>query len=63
MKYDVHIENNNSGYIYTYCYFYLDESFSRNLIEVFTYNHMALMSLRSRSLVKAYMVLTRGDHL
>ena len=37
---------------------------SRNLDEVFTYNHyMALMSLRSRSHVKASMVLTRADHL
>ena len=34
---------------------------SRNLDEVFTY--MALMSLRSRSHVKASMVLTRADHL
>ena len=29
---------------------------SRNLIKVFTYNHMALMSLRSRSHVNASMV-------
>ena len=38
---------------------------SRNLDEVFTYNHicMALMSLRSRSHVNASMVLTRADHL
>ena len=35
----------------------------RNLDEVFTYNHMALMSLRNQSHVKASMVLTRGDHL
>ena len=42
----------------------LVESFhpSRNLHEVFTYNHMALMSLRSRSRVKASVVLTRADH-
>ena len=36
---------------------------SRNLDEVFTYNHMALMSLRSRSHVNASVVLTRADHL
>ena len=36
---------------------------SNNLDEVFTYNHMALMSLRSRSHVKASMVLMRADHL
>ena len=36
---------------------------SRNLDEVFTYKHMAIMSLRSRSHVKASMVLTRADHL
>ena len=37
---------------------------SRNLDGVFTYNHMALMSLRSRSHVKASMFLTtRADHL
>ena len=35
----------------------------RNLDEVFTYNHMALLSLRSRSHVKASVVLTRADHL
>ena len=35
---------------------------SRNLDEVFTYNHMVLMSLRSRSRVKASVVLTRTDH-
>ena len=34
-----------------------------NLNNVLTYNHMALMSLRSRSRVKASMVLTRADHL
>ena len=36
---------------------------SRNLDEVSTYNHMALMSLRRRSRVKASMVLTKADHL
>ena len=36
---------------------------SRNLDEVFTYNQMDLMSLRSRSHVKASMVLTRAAHL
>ena len=36
---------------------------SRNLDEVFTYNNMALMSLRSRSHIKASMVLTRADYL
>ena len=36
---------------------------SRNIDEVLTYNHMALMSLRSRSLVEVSMVLTRADHL
>ena len=36
---------------------------SRNLDEVFTYIHIALISLRSRSHVKASMVLTRDDHL
>ena len=36
---------------------------SGNLDEVFTYNHMALISLRSRSRVKAYMILTRADNL
>ena len=35
---------------------------SRNLDEVFTYNHMTLMSLRSRSHVKASMFLKRADH-
>ena len=33
------------------------------LNEVFTYNHITLMSLRSRSHVKASKVLTRSDHL
>ena len=36
---------------------------SRNLDEVFTYNDMALISLRNRSHVKESMVLTRADHL
>ena len=36
---------------------------SKNLDEVFTYNHMALMSLPIRSHVKASMVLMRGIHL
>ena len=35
---------------------------SRNLDEMFTYNYMALMSLRSRSHVNEYRVLTRADH-
>ena len=35
----------------------------RVLDKVFTYNHMALMSLRRHSHVKASMVLTRADHL
>ena len=48
-----------------YCYFIWWSPFipSRNLDEVFNYNHMDLMSLRSRSHVKASMVLTRADHL
>ena len=36
---------------------------SSNVYRVFTYNHMALMSLRSRSRVKAAMVLTIADYL
>ena len=37
---------------------------SMNLDEVFTYNHIwPIYSLRSRSHVKASMVLTRADHL
>ena len=36
---------------------------SRNLDEVFTYNHMDLMSIRSRSHVKTVMFLTRADHI
>ena len=35
----------------------------QELYEVFTYNHMDLMSLRSRSHVNTPMVLTRADHL
>ena len=35
----------------------------RNLNEVFTYNHMVLMSLRSCFYVKASMVLTISDNL
>ena len=58
------------AYIYIYCYCYCYCYFggvqiipSRNLNEVFTYNHMALISLRSRYHVKASIVLTRPDHL
>ena len=36
---------------------------SRNFDEVFTYNHIDLMSLQIRSHVNASMVLTRADHL
>ena len=52
-------------YIYCYCYFYLVSPFipPRNLDEVFTYIHMTVMSLLSRSHVKASMVLTIADHL
>ena len=59
-------------YIYIYIYIYIVIVIfiwlspfipSRNLDEVFTYNHMALMSLRSRSRVKASMVLKRADNL
>ena len=60
----------NKQFIYIRCYFFilflnLVNTFipSRNLDEVFTYNHKALMSLRSRSHVKASMVLTRADKL
>ena len=35
---------------------------SINLYEVFTYNKVAIMSLRSRSHVNASMVLMRADH-
>ena len=35
----------------------------RNLIEVLTYNHMTLLSLRSRSHVRASMALTRAGYL
>ena len=52
-----------------YCYFIWWSPFipSRNLDEVFTDNHITLMSLRSRyhtcPFVKAAMVLTRVDYL
>ena len=53
---------------YCYYYFYFYESFHptqglirKSLDEVFT--HMALKSHRSRSHVKASMVLIRADHL
>ena len=36
---------------------------SRNLDEVFTYNHRVIMSLRISSHIKAFVVLTRADHL
>ena len=36
---------------------------SRNLDEVFTYNHLALMSLRSHSHINASMILMRADYL
>ena len=36
---------------------------SRNLDDIFTYNHMAQISLRSRSRVKASTVLNRADYL
>ena len=36
---------------------------SRNLDDVFPYNHIALMSLRIRSQVKAYIVLMSEDYL
>ena len=52
---------------YCYCYFILFwwSYFirSRNLDEFLNYNHMDLMSLRSRSRVMASIVLTRADHL
>ena len=60
------IEINSNFVIHIiYCYFIWWSPFipSRNLDEVFTYNHMALMSLPSRSRVKASMVLTRSCHL
>ena len=54
----------NIIYIVLLLLFYLVESFQyNNLDEVFIYNHMALWSLRIRSLVKSSMVLTRADHL
>ena len=36
---------------------------TRNLDEVFTNNHISLISLGSRPRIKASMVLTRADHL
>ena len=70
------ITSSSSSSTYIYIYIYINVVIvifiwwspfipSRNLDEVFTYNHiyMALMSLRSRSHVKASMVLTRADHL
>ena len=56
-----------AAYIYRYCYviviWWSPFIPSRNLNKVLTYNHMALMFLRSRSHVKASVVLTRADHL
>ena len=52
-------------YCYCYCYFvywWIPFIPSRNIVDVFTYNHMTLMCLRSRSHVKASMVLTRANH-
>ena len=49
-------------YCYYYCYFGPLIT-SRKLDEVFTYNHMALMSLRSLTHVKASIVLMRADYL
>ena len=55
-------------YIYIYCYYYLLLLFNmspfipfRNLYNVYTYNHIALMSLRIGSHVKASIVLTKAD--
>ena len=60
-------------YIYIYIYIYLFVSYflfrwipfipSMNLGQVFTYNHMALMSFQCISHVKASMVLMRANHL
>ena len=55
-------------YLIKYCHYYcyccgVFSSQYRNLDEVFTYNHMDLMSLRSRTHVNASMILTRADHL
>ena len=58
-------------YIYIYIYIYIILYIvivilcspyipSRNLDEVFTYNHVALISLRNRYLVKASMVLNES---
>ena len=41
----------------------MEEISSRKLAEVFTYNHMPIMSLLSRSRVKESIVLTRADNL
>ena len=54
-------------YIYIYIYILLFRSSpfipSRYLDAFLTYNHMAFMYLRSRSHVKASVVLTKADHL
>ena len=52
-------------YIYKCCCFIWWSSFipSKNIDEVFSYNYMDIMSLRSRSHVKEFMFLTRADHL
>ena len=55
-------------YIYLYCYLLLFyfvgvRSFHPGMYDVFTYNHMDLKYLRSRSHINASMVLTRADHL
>ena len=42
---------------------FLWSPFIHELNEVLTYNHMALISLRSRYHVKASMVLTGADYL
>ena len=61
----VYARVHNASHIYCYCYCIWWSPFipSRNLDEVFIYNHMALISLRSRSHVKASMVKTRADYL
>ena len=61
----------NISYILFHTYVYIVYIFiwwslfipSRDLDEVFTYNHMILMSLRSRYHVKASMVLTREIYI
>ena len=55
-------------YIYIYKYIFIVNLLipfipSINLDDVFTYNHMALMSIRSRSHVNSSMVFTRTYHL